>query len=101
MNSAEINFLPHDKRVRISTGTLLLDAAQQAAIDVEAPCNGKGTCGKCRVQIMEGEAAEPHLDELIHLNAAEIAVGVRLACRSTVTGKSVVRFLFGARQPHL
>lgn len=100
MNSAEIIFLPHNETVRVPTGTLLLDAAQQASVGIEAPCNGKGTCGKCRVQIVEGAVAGPHLDELIHLKAAELAVGVRLACRSTVAGKGVVKLLEGARQRH-
>lgn len=100
MNSSEILFLPHNETVRVPAGTLLLDAAQQASIGVEAPCNGKGTCGKCRVRIVEGAVAGPHPDELNHLSSAEIAGGVRLACRSRVAGKSVVKFLDGARQRH-
>jgi uncharacterized 2Fe-2S/4Fe-4S cluster protein (DUF4445 family) len=99
MSGAEILFLPHDRTVRVPTGTLLLDAAQQAAIGVEAPCNGKGTCGKCRVRIVEGAVSGPHPDELELLSPDDIREGVRLACRSAAAGTSVVELLgYGVRR---
>lgn len=91
--TAEITFLPHNQTVRVPAGVLLHEAAQKADIDLEVPCNGKGTCGKCRVQIVSGEATDPHADELKHLSRDEIGDGVRLACRSKVVDRSVVRLL--------
>ena len=32
-------------------GESLLDAAKKAGIPLDAPCGGKGTCGKCRVKV--------------------------------------------------
>jgi uncharacterized 2Fe-2S/4Fe-4S cluster protein (DUF4445 family) len=91
--SAEICFLPHHKTAQVPTGTRLLRAAKQAAIEVETPCNGKGTCGKCRVRIVEGALAAPHRDELNLLSPADIRGGVRLACRAKALGRSVVEFI--------
>ena len=31
----------------------LLEAARKAGIMIDTPCNGNGTCGKCKVQIIK------------------------------------------------
>jgi uncharacterized 2Fe-2S/4Fe-4S cluster protein (DUF4445 family) len=33
-------------------GLSLLDAAREAGIDIDSPCSGNGTCGKCAVRIV-------------------------------------------------
>ncbi len=35
----------------IERGVTLLDAARRAGLELESPCNGAGTCGKCRVSV--------------------------------------------------
>ncbi|HWR30440.1 MAG TPA: ASKHA domain-containing protein [Negativicutes bacterium] len=35
----------------VPVGTTVLAAARQAGILLESPCNGNGTCGKCRVKV--------------------------------------------------
>jgi len=45
-----VRFLPSGKVVTVSGGTIL-DAAILAGIAVDAPCGGKGTCGKCLVSV--------------------------------------------------
>ena len=91
MNSSEIVFLPDNRKVRVPTGSSLLEAARLGGIDLEAPCNGAGSCGNCRVLLVEGEAGAPHAGELVHLSTAELEEGVRLACRSRLAGDGVVR----------
>lgn len=44
-----------------SGGLTILEAARAAGIAVESPCNGLGTCGKCKVRITEPEAANPEI----------------------------------------
>src|SRR5665647_1604091 len=36
----------------IQAGDDLLTAARQAGVLLESPCNGNGTCGKCKVKIL-------------------------------------------------
>ena len=41
-----------DEQIPAETGERLLSVLQRAGLPVvEAPCGGKGTCGKCRVRI--------------------------------------------------
>ena len=44
-------FLPPHVSVDAEPGETILDAARKAAITLEAPCDGTGTCGKCTVTL--------------------------------------------------
>ena len=60
-----------------SEGETLLETARKAGVDIDAPCSGNGTCGKCRVKILEGTVEG---EESRHIGAADYAAGWRLAC---------------------
>lgn len=47
-------FNPSGVKVEVPEGTELLDAAALAGVSIQAPCGGKGTCGKCAVRIQHG-----------------------------------------------
>ena len=49
-----ITFLPRNVRVSVEENTTLLRAQIAAGLRPNAPCGGKGTCGKCRVWV-EGQ----------------------------------------------
>ena len=49
-----ITFRPSGKTIEVPQGTDLLEAARQAHVEIDAPCGGKGTCGKCLVSIISG-----------------------------------------------
>lgn len=44
-----------NQSLTVKSGTILLDALKQGGIYPDAPCGGKGTCGKCKV-LVDGEA---------------------------------------------
>ncbi len=44
-------FLPEHVSVQVEENCTLLQAQIQAGLRPDAPCGGKGTCGKCRVQL--------------------------------------------------
>ncbi len=80
----EVTFWPEGKRVTVAEGTTLLAAARQGGVILEAPCDGCGTCGKCRVRT-SGMLSSP--DELETERLADtLAKGIRLACRARVCG---------------
>ena len=36
-------------------GSTILEAAKAANVAIDAPCNGNGSCGKCRVKLVSGD----------------------------------------------
>ena len=73
--------------VNVETGQRLMDIARNSGIYIDAPCSGNGTCGKCRVQILSGEA-ESHPTR--HITDEDYAAGWRLACETRVLEDLVV-----------
>ena len=85
----QVTFQPTGRSVFVLPGTKMLEAAGRAALTLETPCGGAGTCGKCRVQITQG-ACEPTAAEKQVFAAAELSAGWRLACQTRVCGPAVV-----------
>lgn len=54
MNTYTVTFLPDDKTIQVVEGTTLLEAQRQVGYLPDAPCGGRGKCGKCKVEIVEG-----------------------------------------------
>lgn len=50
-----ITVLPNQISLSCQKGEMLLHVLQSAGLIVESPCGGRGTCGKCRVRVGEGE----------------------------------------------
>jgi len=69
--------------VAAKVGDRLLDKARDTGINIDAPCSGNGTCGKCRVQILSGRVESTRTR---HISDEDYAAGWRLACDSRVLG---------------
>ena len=80
-----VTFQPYGKKQEAVSGDSLLKTAEKASILIDAACAGQGTCGKCKVRILSGNAGNPDSIEKQHLTENEIAQGWRLACRVKVT----------------
>lgn len=78
-------FQPSGKTVDGSLGNVM-DIARSIAVEIDAPCGGRETCGKCRVIVREGaEYLSPFKDaEGRFLSDSEIATGYRLSCCSSI-----------------
>ncbi len=68
-------------------GDNLLEAARRANVAIDAPCSGNGSCGKCRVQILEGTVESPRSR---HISEEEWAIGWRLSCCTKILGDCTV-----------
>ncbi len=53
MRHFDVTFQPDNKKVRIHENATLLEAAGLANIILNTPCGGKGTCGKCEVELTD------------------------------------------------
>ncbi|MCP4539352.1 MAG: DUF4445 domain-containing protein [Chloroflexi bacterium] len=78
-----IEFEPVGRRGVCPDGQSLLDCARQLGVDLVNLCGGTGTCGRCQVQILEGQVSELTPKEREFLTSRELAAGYRLACRAT------------------
>ena len=70
-----------------NVGDNLLELARRGNVAIDAPCSGNGSCGKCRVKLIEGQ-----LDSLKsrHISDEEYEAGWRLSCNSKVLTDCVV-----------
>jgi uncharacterized 2Fe-2S/4Fe-4S cluster protein (DUF4445 family) len=84
----EVTYLPSGKTARVPEGTTLFNAAHWAGLPIESTCGGRGTCGKCGVQVIEGHA-ELSLADHRHLGD-KLDDGWRLSCQCPITGPMTV-----------
>lgn len=72
-----------EKTVHAPVGSKLLGALSDAELYVASACGGGGTCGQCRVNVLEGGGSILPT-ETSHINKREAAEGGRLSCQLTV-----------------
>jgi uncharacterized 2Fe-2S/4Fe-4S cluster protein (DUF4445 family) len=95
-------FMPSGKRGRFPVGTPVLDAARSLGVYVESVCGGRATCGRCQVQVQEGNFAKhkivssnAHISpkgpkEERYERVRGLPEGRRLSCSATVQGDLVI-----------
>jgi uncharacterized 2Fe-2S/4Fe-4S cluster protein (DUF4445 family) len=77
-----IDFEPVGRRGPCPGGGSLLDAARDLGVDLASICGGGGSCGSCRVQIIDGKVTPVTLNEEGELSAEDLTQGYRLACQA-------------------
>ena len=73
--------------IECNAGDNLLELARRGNVAIDAPCSGNGSCGKCRVKLIEG-ALESIPSR--HITDEEYEAGWRLSCNSKVMGDCTV-----------
>ena len=90
INSFNITFQPLGLRDRFREGKSILECTQAAGIDLVGLCGGNGTCGKCNVQIVDGQVTAPTRNEKKTLTKKMLDSGFRLACQTFAKDNLVV-----------
>ncbi len=104
LNSTDplVLFMPSGKRGRFPVGTPVLDAARQLGVYVESVCGGRATCGRCQIEVQEGNFAKHKItssnDHLSPRGAKEerydrvrgLPDHRRLSCSATILGDLVI-----------
>ena len=67
--------------IECNAGDNLLELARRANVAIDAPCSGNGSCGKCRVKLIEGEL---ETIKSRHISDEEFEAGWRLSCNCKV-----------------
>jgi len=73
--------------VTVPTGTLLSDAAFQAGCEIGQPCGGQGRCGRCLVQVINGNVRRR---SALRLTEEDVSNGYALACQSIIEGDAEI-----------
>jgi ferredoxin len=96
----KVRFLPADVTVEVAAGTTLFDAGGRGGVGVDTACVGKGTCGLCRVKVIEGaDGLSPYTEvEERHLGNLYRITKLRLACRTQVQGDVTVEVMVKKRR---
>ena len=79
----EVVYQPFDKTTRVPPGTTLFSAAHWIGLPIDSTCGGRGTCGKCKVQVLQGGAEITAADRK-QLRQNEVEAGWRLSCQAKV-----------------
>ncbi|MFB2551745.1 ASKHA domain-containing protein [Ensifer soli] len=94
--------MPSGRRGRFAVGTPVLDAARALGVYVESVCGGRGICGRCQIEVQEGQfakhgitSANEHISgfgpkEIRYASLRELKDGRRLSCSATILGDLVI-----------
>ena len=98
-----IVFTPSGKRGEFAEGVSLLEAARALGVDLDSVCGGRGICGRCQVDVAEGDFAKHAIhsraDHATPSGAVEARYaakrgafppGRRLGCQARICGDLVV-----------
>ncbi len=72
-----------DRKITVPSGKSLLSSMADKNVFLPSACGGKGSCGQCRVQVLEG-AGEILPTEAVHFTRKEIKDHWRLSCQVKV-----------------
>jgi uncharacterized 2Fe-2S/4Fe-4S cluster protein (DUF4445 family) len=99
---ALIVFTPSGKRGRFPLGTPVLSAARSLGVDIDSVCGGRAICGRCQINVGEGEFAKHGITSAVdHLTAFSkveeryeklrgLASGRRLSCQTQLLADVVI-----------
>ncbi|UUX48810.1 ASKHA domain-containing protein [Nisaea acidiphila] len=95
-------FTPSGRRGFVPPGTTVLDAARALGVDLDSVCGGRSMCGRCQIQLSEGEFAKFQItsraeaispatkSELRYADKRGLKPGRRLGCNAQVLAHCVI-----------
>lgn len=89
MDRIKVTFQPDGVAVSALVGSTARAAAHAAGVRIDLPCGGVGRCGQCTVRV-DGEVSPPTADEMRLVPMADLARGIRLACRVRLLSNATV-----------
>ncbi len=78
-----VTFIEPSKTISVPTGALIVEAAQQAGVEISQPCGGQGRCGRCAVRVVEGTVRSR---STLRLTVEDIANQYVLGCQAVIEG---------------
>ncbi|MFX1477889.1 MAG: ASKHA domain-containing protein [Promethearchaeota archaeon] len=86
-----IDFEPISRRVFVTNDNTIYELLSDLSVPIRSICGGKGTCGKCRILIQNGnEFLNPITNvEKKFLSQTDLEEGWRLACQTRIDKKKL------------
>lgn len=81
-----VEFQPVGIHGHCSPRQSLLDCARQHGVGINSVCGGAGTCGNCRIRVLNGAVSTVAREEEEFLLPTELKTGWRLACQTYPAG---------------
>jgi len=78
------------KKIGVSAGESVLEAAHRAGIEIIATCGERGRCRSCRVKLLKGQLPPATIMDQVQLGPEEVQERFRLACQMPVTGDAEI-----------
>ncbi len=100
--TAFVVFTPSGQRGRFPIGTPVLQAARTLGVDIDSICGGWGLCGRCQVEVQEGEFSKHQItSKADHLSSPgeteqryqakkTLLSSRRLSCSTQILGDVVI-----------
>jgi len=88
------------RKLKVQGGAPLLATLMRQSIFIPSACGGRGTCGYCKVKVLEG-GGQVLPTETPYLTPAEVKSGVRLSCQCKVRNDIAIEIpesLFNVRE---
>ena len=79
-----------DKELDVASGSTLLNTLSVNGVFLSSACGGKGSCGQCKCQVMEG-GGEILPSETPHFSRKQIQDHWRLGCQLKVKGDMAIK----------
>ena len=79
-----------DKELDVASGSTLLNTLSVNGVFLSSACGGKGSCGQCKCQVMEG-GGEILPSETPHFSRKQIQDHWRLGCQVKVKGDMAIK----------
>ncbi len=79
----EVTYQPFDRTTRVPPGTTVFSAAHWVGLPIDSTCGGRGTCGKCKVRVLDADMEVTTADHR-QLRKDEIDDGWRLSCQARI-----------------
>ncbi len=83
MKLHKVVFEPLNDEILIPEGSTIKEAIDKIDVDFDFPCSGRGSCGKCRIKVLEKILDTTDKEKKL-LGEKELLEGIHLACETKV-----------------
>jgi len=79
-----------EKTIKVQGGQTIISALSGSKIFLPSACGGKGTCGFCKIEVLEGREEATSIEEAV-IPYKSIIAGTRLGCQTKVRSDISIR----------